>query len=257
MTRVARPRVIITSPDASVTVNLIASLNPKRYRVEHIHDLSEALLRAEFVLAHAVIAHVDELDESVNKRLTRAIDRGISLVVVSNSATVAIAAKALGAHPLRFPYAIHDVKRTVLDAVSEAHALRSSDSAVVSRGEPRSLTQRVVVLVSERDAAEIMAATLRSQLAVSCDATPSANDAMGELVRGFDCLVTRPSFLLGSEDGAKLARKLARRGISIVPLSPSEDLDASTAGQIAWALVPQVRRSLQARARLTRPRTPE
>jgi len=67
----------------------------------------------------------------------------------------------------------------------------------------------------------------------------------------------RPALLLGSEDGAKLARKLARRGVAVVPLNANEELDAASAGQVAWSILPQVRRSLQARERLTRARTPE
>lgn len=257
MSRVARPRVIITSPDSNVTVKLIASLNPKRYRLEHIHDSSEALLRAEFVLAHAVVAHIDELTVTTKKRLESALNHGVAIVIVSATDAVAKEAAAMGAHLLRAPFGVQDVKRKVLDAVSEAHTQRSGDANVVSRRDSRPQAQRVVLMVGERDAAEIMAALLRAQLNVSCEAAHTAGDAENQLARGIDCLVARPALLLGSEDGAKLARKLARRGVAVVPLNANEELDAASAGQVAWSILPQVRRSLQARERLTRARTPE
>lgn len=266
MLPVARPRVIITSPDANVTVKLIASLNPKRYRLEPIQDLSESLLRAEFVRAHAVLAHIEDFDEPIRKSLTSALDRGVSLVIVANNANTVSEAIQLGALALCFPIKVLDVKRAVLDAVTHAHSQRmeGSDGKTLDAGDasapsaalpvtierPEKLhVQRVLLMLGERDAGEIMAATLRSQLGLACVTAFDPADALTQLSRGFDCLVTRPGLLLGSAEGAKLARKLLLRGVSIVPISASDELDVSTAGQIAWALVPQVRRSLKARVR--------
>lgn len=255
MAGVARPRVIITSPDANVTVKLIASLNPRRYRIEHIHDLSEALLRAELVLAHAAVVHLDEVDDAIQKRLQRAIEHGLSLVLVSHSASAAHAAAAIGAHHLRQPFEVHEVKRKVLDAVSEAHAQRGGDAVVSSRRDSRPQPhQRVLLLVAEPEAGEIMASLLRGQLGVDCSSVRDTQEAVGELERGFDCLVARPGLLLGDAHGATLARKLARRGVAVVPLGAGEALDSSSAGQVAWELVPQIRRSLLARERILRSR---
>jgi voltage-gated potassium channel Kch len=246
--------VIITSPDSSVTVKLVASLNPRRYRIEHIHDLSEALLRAEFVLAHAIVVHLEELGDGLARRLTSAQEHGVSVVLVSSSEDVVTRASELGVYVLRSPFGVTDVKRKVLEAVSDAHLGRSGDAPVSSRRPSRPELHRVVLLVGERDAAEIMAALMRSQLGVACDTAATADDATRLLARGFDCLVARSGLLLGSEAGAALARKLARRGVPVVPLAATEDLDAGNAGAVAWALIPLVRRSLAARSRLTRTR---
>ncbi|MBM4358824.1 MAG: hypothetical protein FJ096_12035 [Deltaproteobacteria bacterium] len=250
----ARPRVIITSPDSSVTVKLIASLNPRRYRIEHIHDRDEALLRAEFVLAHAVILHMDEFGESQAKRLDATREHGVSTLVVSSSEEVLAAARARRHRVLATPFGVMDIKRTVLEAVSEAHHERGVDAAVSSRRASRPDAKRVVLLLGERAAAEIIGALLRTQLGVACDTAASPGDAIRLLARGIDCLVARTGLLLGTEDGASLARKLARRGVPVVPLTSTEDLDPGNAGQVAWALMPQIRRALAARTRLTRTR---
>ena len=42
-----------------------AALNPKRYRVEHLFDLDEALLRAKIVLAHCLVVDTDSVDALV------------------------------------------------------------------------------------------------------------------------------------------------------------------------------------------------
>jgi ActR/RegA family two-component response regulator len=246
----ARPRVIIASPDANVAVKLIASLNPKRYRVEHIHDLDEALLRAELVLAHSAVVHVADATADIKKRFLQSIDRGLTLVLVSPSATVADAAAEIGARYLSVPFAVQDVKRVVYRAVSDAHALRSDDQLSGARSvamQSANTERRVVLLVRDLDAAQIMAAVFRSQLAVGCPTATKAVEVIAQLADGVDCLVADAELLVTSEEGASLARKLARRGVPVVPLGMSEELDSSSAGQLAWSIVPQVRRILAAR----------
>jgi hypothetical protein len=253
---VARPRVIIASPEAGVTVRLVASLNPKRYRIEHLHDASEALLRAEFVIAHAVVLHVSELDDQLRRRLESARVHGVGLVLVGDSDEVEKLADEVDAHHLRTTFTVPEVKRRVLDAVSDAHLERSSEPSLPSRRDMRTVVRRVLLVLEEREAAEVMAALIRGQLSVACDVACSIDAALDDLERGFDCVVSRPGQLLGSAAGAELARKLARRGIPVVPIPAAEELEASTAGQLAWSLVPQIRRTLTARERRAADGTP-
>ncbi|NBP51998.1 MAG: hypothetical protein EBU70_12645 [Actinobacteria bacterium] len=245
----ARPRVIIASPDSAVTVRLIASLNPKRYRIEHLHDVSEALLRAEFVLAHAVVLHASELTDTLRKRLESARTHAVGLVLVTDSEDVASAAVDLDAHLLRTTFTVPDVKRRVLDAVSDAHLERSGDNTVASRRLSRPGLSRVLLMLAERDATEVVSALFQSQLGVICSSASSPDEAKRALADGIDCVVARPGALLSTRDGADFARKLARRGIPLVPVPSSENLDAAGAGQVTWDLIPQVRRALAARER--------
>jgi len=246
VSRVARPRVILASPEAGVTVRLIASLNPKRYRIEHLHDASEALLRAEFVLAHAVVLHANAIDEPLRRRLESARVHGVGLVLVGDTADVERVADEVDAHYLTTGFTVPEVKRRVL---SDAHLERSSEPSLPSRRDLRTVVRRVLLLLEEREAAEVMAALLRGQLSVACDVTTSVDEALGELERGFDCVVARPAKLLGSKAGADFARKLARRGVPVVPVPATEELDAATAGAVAWSLLPQIRRTVAARER--------
>ncbi len=256
--------MIIASPDANVSVKLIASLNPKRYRIEHIHDFNEGLLRAELVLAHAAVVHLEHAHSEVLRRCAQAIDRGLAIVLVSAAAEVEQAAVEIGARWVPIPFGVQDVKRVVFRAVSDAHAARTEDRPTgKSNAAPNQRDERrVMLLVGDNDAAQIMAAVMRSQLAVACDTAASSAEVIVQLSRGYECLIADPDLLLTCEEGVSLARKLARRGVPVVPLvypgrplnalDTGHDLDASNAGQLAFEIVPQVRRSLMARDRLAR-----
>ena len=258
--------MIIASPDANVTVKLIASLNPKRYRVEHIHDFNEGLLRAELVLAHAAVVHLEEADPDAIRRCQQTIDHGLAIVLVSADEEVEVAAAQIGARHVPIPFGVQDVKRVVFRAVSDAHAARSEEHPATGKSQaaPGGAREerRVMLLLGDQDAAQIMAAVVRSQLSVGCDTASSAAEVIAQLSRGYECLVADPELLVTCEDGVSLARKLARRGVPVVPLmfpgrplnalDTGDDLDASNAGQLAWAIVPQVRRSLLARDKVTR-----
>lgn len=228
-------------------MKLVASLNPRRYRLEHIQDVTEALMRAEFVLAHAVMVHVEELDAGLMKRLESTRDHGVSLVVVTSSDRTAQSVAKLGAYVLKSPFGVMDVKRRVLEAVSEAHLERARDAPPSSRSLAKANAKRVVVLVGAPDVSEIVAALFRGQLGVECEQVDDPKAAIALLERGYDCLVAKTNLLLGSPEGGSLSRKLARRGIPVVPVTTAEELDAETAGQLTWSLIPLVRRSLAAR----------
>ncbi len=251
---VARPRVIIASPDANVAVKLIASLNPKRYRVEHIHDFNEGLLRAELVLAHAAVIHLEAAPPEIVKRCGQSVDRGLSIVLVSASPEVEAASLHLGGRFLPIPFQVQDCKRVVFRAVSDAHAQRSEEQPLIGRSAASSSgrERRVMLLLADGECAEIMAAVVRSQLSVTCDVATSAADGIALLTRSYECVVADPELIFTSEEGASLARKLARRGLTVLPLGLSDGMDASIAGQLAWDVVPQVRRTLAARDKLSR-----
>jgi len=255
---VARPRVIIASQDPEVAVKMIASLNPKRYRVEHIFDVSEALLRAELVLAHCAVVHMAGYDERIARRCQQSVERELALVIVSKSEKAERNARELGARFVSLPFTTNDLKRSVFRAVSHAHQLRSdqrnnpgkSAPPLYSSSNPKPI-QRLLLLTNNSVTGSVMAAVMKSQLGVSCDTATSAREAMTNLEETYDCVIADPELLMVSEDGAAVARKLARRGIPVIPLAPQGEVDVTSAGQAAWDIMPQIRRSLGARDKIT------
>lgn len=232
---------------------MIAALNPKRYRVEHIHDVSEALLRAELVLAHAAVVHAPAPSEDIVRRCQRSVERGLALVFVSAAPEVQAMSHRLGCRFVQAPFDLNDLKRAVFRAVSEAHQKRLDEEHSTSYERDRlgsSLPQpapRVLLMVLDAMTGSVMAAVLSSQLGVSCETATSAAAALSMLDEAVACVIAHPELLMATADGAAVARKLARRGVPVVALGPAEEFDATLAGQAAWDIMPQVRRSLQAR----------
>jgi hypothetical protein len=94
----------------------------------------------------------------------------------------------------------------------------------------------------------VMGAVLQDQLSVRCDVATTAGDALSLMQAHVDAMVAEPELLMEDPDGAALARKLTRRGIPVIPIKQHDELDVAEAGQTAWDIVPQLRRSLTARA---------
>ncbi len=227
---------------------MIAALNPKRYRVEHIFDLSEALLRAKIVLAHALVVHPDSVDAQALADVEHIAER-CTPVIVSDDHGLRDFADRLGGRFVSEPLEVHTFKRAVYRAVSRTQEQRQRARGQRDSG-PRDM-QRVVMLHSRTSQAAIMAAVLRNQVGAGCEAASSPRDVLlllDDIHRGgVDCVVADPALLMNTEDGAQLARALARRGIPVIPLNGVDQLDVSSAGQVAWDIAPHVRRTLSAR----------
>jgi hypothetical protein len=237
---------------------MIAALNPKRYRVEHIQDVSEALLRAELVLAHAAVVHAPTASDDLERRARRSVERGLALVFVSAAPEAQAMSHRLGCRFVHAPFDLNDLKRAVFRAVSEAHQGRTDEqqSASYERDKlgsaaPRA-SPRVLLMIHDTMTGSVMGAVLSSQLGVSCETATSAAAALGLLDDAVACVIAHPELLMATEDGVAVARKLARRGVPVVALGPADGFDATSAGQAAWDIMPQVRRSLQARDKLRR-----
>jgi hypothetical protein len=228
---------------------MIAALNPKRYRVEHIFDLSEAILRAKIVLAHALVVHPDSVDGQALGDIEHIADR-CTPVIVSPDASMHDLVSAYGGRYVSEPFDVHTFKRAVYRAVS-----RTQDQRQRARGQAQSgmrEVQRVVMLHARKSQAAIMAAVLRNQVGASCEAASAPREVLLMLddpsfEAAVDCLVADPTLLMSSADGAALAHELACRGIPVIPLSGVDQLDVSSAGQVAWDIAPHVRRTLTAR----------
>lgn len=244
----ARPRVILASEDAEAAVNMIGALNPKRYRVEHIFDLSEAMLRAELVLAHTLVVHVPQNDEATLKRCAGRSER-VSLVLVSSAPEVEMFAVESGARFVSDPFGTDEFKRAVFRAVAAAHDRRGHSHTRLKVPEESTPKQRVVLLTADAVHGSVMAAVIHRELDVVCVATDTAHNALRLLDDRVDCLVADPELLMTDIDGVTIARRLAREGVPVIPLATAAEIDVSTAGQVAWDIVPQVRRSLMARCR--------
>ncbi len=246
---VGRPRVILASSDAEAAVRMIAALNPKRYRVEHIHDVNEGLLRARIVLAHALVIYGDTLDESVLREVIALADR-ITPVFVSRSARMRDLAERLDARYVAEPLDVPTFKRAVYRAVSKTQDRRHRGPSGIQGERDRPL----VLLMHENPVeAAVMAAVLRSQLGADCEVAVSARDALERIhgdPRSVACVLADPELLMNTAEGATIARTLARAGVPVVPLNNLGELDVSSAGQVAWDVAPQVRRSLTARKTL-------
>lgn len=243
---VGRPRVILASSDAEAAVRMIGSLNPKRYRVEHIHDVNEALLRARIVLAHALVVHGDVHDESVLRDITSMAKR-VTPVFVSRAATMRQMAENLDARFVAEPIDTPTFKRAVYRAVSKTQDRRHRARSGSSGDRERPL---VLLLHNNQVEAAVMAAVLRTQLGATCEVATSAHDALDKVLDDTTqvaCLLADPELLMSTSEGATIARALGRSGVPVVPLNHVGDLDVSAAGQIAWDIAPQVRRSMTAR----------
>jgi CheY-like chemotaxis protein len=227
---------------------MMGSLNPKRYRVEHLHDLNEALLRAELVLAHALVIHAPSTGlppDQLIKRCQGTAER-VTPVFVSGAPAVAEAAAQLGGRYLSEPFDVPSFKRAVYRAVSKTDDRRQRRHPV-KRRPARQTKRRVVILTTQGTNGAVMAAVLRNQLQVVCEVATTGRDGLDLLAQPTDCVVAEVHMLVTSEPGAALAHELARRGIPVIPLKQASTRDASDAGQAAWDIVPQVRRSLTAR----------
>ncbi len=244
----ARPRVILACNNAEAAVRMMGSLNPKRYRVEHLHDLNEALLRAELVLAHALVIHAPSTGLSPDQlfKRCRGTAERVTPVFVSPGQDCVDVATRLGGRFLAEPFEVPGFKRAVYRAVSKTDERRQRRHPVKRRS-VQLAKRRVIILTSQEVNGAVMAAVLRNQLAVVCEVATTGRGAQDLLVDTTDCVVAEVHMLLTSEAGAGFAKELARQGVPVIPLKESVSRDASDAGQAAWAIVPQVRRSLTAR----------
>jgi CheY-like chemotaxis protein len=233
---------------------MIAALNPKRYRVEHIHDVSEALLRARIVLAHAIVLHGDQPDESVLRDVSN-IAKRVTPVFVSRSPRMREMADQLDARYVPEPLDVPTFKRAIYRAVSKTQDRRHRSRTGMSSERERPL---VLLLHQNQVEAAVMAAVLRTQLGATCEVATSARDALDKIIDSapggaseksppIACLLADPELLMSTSEGATIARSLARAGVPVVPLNHLGELDVSAAGQIAWDIAPQVRRSMTAR----------
>lgn len=226
---------------------MIDALNPKRYRVEHIFDLSEALLRANFVLAHALVIHPESFDEDVLQEATQACQR-LTPLVVSSDLTQESYAAALGARFVLDPFEIPTFKRAVYRAVSKTQERRQQLPADPPTRVRR--VARVLLLHRSRSEGNLMVAVLKNQLSTSVDLVTNPADALEMITPRLDCMVTPPSAIVATAEGAELARRLAQLGVPLVPLEGLDRVDPSDAAQLAWDVAPRIRRSLAARARM-------
>jgi len=229
---------------------MIAALNPKRYRVEHIFDLAEAVLRAKIVLAHSIVVHLDSVSTEAARDIETIADRCTPVVVSSDPTTRPIADRLQGRFVAE-PFDVHIFKRAVYRAVSKTQERRQRGGRkrpLVADSQTRR-PQRVALLHGSHVQAAVMAAVLRNQLGTACDTASTPAEVLAMLDEEVDCVVADPELLLATPEGAQVAQQLARRGVPVVPLPSREELDVSSAGQAAWDIAPHVRRSLTARCR--------
>jgi hypothetical protein len=241
--------VIIASSDAEAAVRMIAALNPKRYRVEHIFDLNEALLRAKIVLAHCLVVHIEGVDSTALTDVKQIAER-CTPVMVSGDPSIRALAERLGGRFVGEPFEVHTFKRAVYRAVSKTQDKSHKVRGKIRDSGPRQV-QRIALLYGKHAQAAVMAAVLRNQLGVSCDVATTPRDVLTMLESGLDCLVADPNLLMFTEDGAALASMLAQRGVPVIPLAGHAQHDVSSAGQAAWDISPHVRRTLTARNKIS------
>ena len=229
---------------------MIRALNPKRYRVEHIFDLSEALLRAKIVLAHAIVLHPDGfgslLSQNVVKEFGQLLFRCTPVVVSSEDRHRGLALE-LEARFVEEPFEVPAFKRAVYRAVSKTEDRRQRRRRQTPSGARR--IGRVILLNPDGNEGALMSAVLENELQATVEVVTSPRAALPHLEQA-DCIIAPPKSLLSTPVGAQLAQEMARLGIPLVPLPVNADGDPSRAGQLAWEIAPNVRRSLQARERV-------
>jgi hypothetical protein len=234
--------VLIASDDATTAVRMIKALNPRRYRVEHIFDLNEAMLRAELVLAHALVIHAPSLTPELARRCARGSDR-LAWLFVSPSPGVETLARGVGALFVSQPFEADDFKRAVFRGVTTTHERRTGKWPEPL--EPAS--ERIILLLPHAASASVISAVITGELSVKCDWAPSAEAAIPLLNEDVNCVVVAAALLFGSPAGSRLAAQLAQRGISILSVNADQADAVDDAGQLAWELLPRLRLSLNAR----------
>ncbi|MCC6525351.1 MAG: hypothetical protein IT373_22045 [Polyangiaceae bacterium] len=232
-----RPRVIVATEDPSLAVDMMAAFDPKRYRVEHVFDSTEALLRAEVVLAHVVVLQVSELDEDLAKRCARRSHR-VSLVLVSERPEVLGAADQLGARAVALPFSAVDLRTTVFESIAQAKGSRPHLKATPDR-------RRVLILAETAEHASVVGAVLEKDLGVECLTATDLTQAALALRGRPACVVADAALLVDGELGPAFVRYLEEFRVALVHLPPSQGVDVSEAGQAAWDVIPQLRRALQ------------
>lgn len=248
----ARPRVILACDSAEAAIQLGSSLDERRYRVENSFDLSEALLRAQLVMAHTVVVHAPHPDMELQRRLAAVPANRFTVLVVSPDRRGLDVARAVGAAFLREPYEQEELRSAVFATVARARDVRRQQH--VRRAPSPSgarAPQRVLILSHNLAALPTISAVLHSQLGTSCVPAASVEEALARIEEAeIDCVVADPAVLCVRGAGAQLARRLVRESVSVVALGPHHDTDDSAAAEVAWQLVPQVRRAMEARERL-------
>jgi len=226
---------------------MIDALNPRRYRVEHLFDVSEALLRAELVLAHCLVVHATDDDDTILKHCASCSQR-VSLVLVSRHSRVREFARQAGARFASEPITTTAFKQAVLHAVADAQTHRRKTPSELEQVESaENAAPKVLLLARDPGHSTVMAAVFKGELAIRCDVASNAAEALVKLHAGIDCLVADPELLMTHDDGVAMARELASIGVPVIPLATAGTIDDASAGQIAWDIVPQIRRCLAAR----------
>jgi hypothetical protein len=170
----------------------------------------------------------------------------VTPVIVSPSPDGPMVAAELGGRYVPVPFDVADFKRAVYRAVSRTEDRRQRGRQDVRDSELRGV-QRVMLLTSVQLKGAVMAAVLQDQLSVRCEVATSAAEALAFLQMPIDAVVAEPELLMEDPDGASVAKKLMRRGIPVVPVKQQDEFDVAEAGQAAWNIVPQLRRTLTAR----------
>ncbi|MBI4699954.1 MAG: response regulator transcription factor [Deltaproteobacteria bacterium] len=237
-----RPRVILASQDPRAAVRLRAAFDPRRYRVEHAFDATEALLRAEVVLAHAVVLQADALDQALRQRCAKR-SRRVALVLVSESERVATVAAKLGAGFVRQPFEPAQLCSCVQALIARAarHRQPPAPGAPEAR---RDGGARILLLLADSVPRSVMAAVLEKELDVACESAGDVDLAIQALAAPVACLIADPQALLDHDRGVDLTERLSQRGVSLVPIAPEHYADAAAAGQAAWDIIPRLREIL-------------
>ena len=218
---------------------MLAAFDPKRYRVEHVFDHTEALLRAEVVLAHVVVLQLAELDPDLAKHCGRRSTR-VALVVVGASESARRPALDVGARFLLRPFTDFELRATVFESI--AHAKGSNPAT-----RPEQKRPRVLVLAETSEHASVVGAVLEKDLGVECAVATDLTQAALALRRRPDCVVADAALLVDGDLGPAFVRHLEDFGIALIHLPPSHGVDVSEAGQAAWDVMPQLRRALEGR----------
>ena len=218
------------------------ALNPKRYRIEHYKDVNEATLRANFMHAHVLIVHANEVNASL--RALETDDEGrVERVLISEAPAVQQFARQIGAQFVSEPFERQDLKRAVYRAVKLIEHRRKNQGPRSVRNEAPS----ILVLLSSKTAGDVVAGVLRSALGCECTVVTDLFDALVGLEHTVGCVVTETSLMAQSPEARQFAKAVAKRAIGVIPVRSVDAADEEAIGRLAWDLVPKVRLSLNAR----------
>jgi DNA-binding response OmpR family regulator len=258
-------RVLLAVEDVELAVELVGALEEKNHLVEHLFDLTEALLRAEITRPDLLVIDLARL--GVDHGLLRrwAAQNRVPIVLTSMSSAGERLARQMGATYVRRPASARrddDApdsaawSATFVDVVETAiaNARPATPSSFPFAGRSRSGTMAksasILVAAAGPTARDVVASFIANELGLRCESVAEAEAAARRLHEDFQgprvqAVLLDMTLLRDRLWGDELAHALRASGVPVIPLRLFGD-EPSSVGQAVWDAMPALRDAIAA-----------